>query len=60
MTGSRISVRRAFANQFKENIDMKTEDRVMEKGGEKGVYQIKIREILNLKGVSEQMKTLRQ
>ena len=30
-TGSRISVRRAFANQFRENIDVKTVDRVMEK-----------------------------
>ena len=31
LTGSRISVRRAFANQLRENIDMKTVDRVMEK-----------------------------
>ena len=31
LTGSRISVRRSFANQFRENIDVKTVNRVMEK-----------------------------
>ena len=36
LTLSRISVRRAFANQFRENIDVKTEDRVMEKWRRKG------------------------
>ena len=36
LTGSRISVRRAFANQFRKNIDVKTVDRVMEKWRRKG------------------------
>ena len=36
LTRSRISVRRAFANQFRENIDVKTVDRVMEKWRRKG------------------------
>ena len=36
LTVSRISVRRAFANQFRKNIDVKTEDRVMEKWRRKG------------------------
>ena len=36
LTVSRISVRRGFANQFRENIDVKTEDRVMEKWRRKG------------------------
>ena len=31
LTGSRISVRRAFANKFRENVDVKTVHRVMEK-----------------------------
>ena len=36
LTGSRISVRRAFANQFRGNIDVKTVDGVMEKWRRKG------------------------
>ena len=36
LTGSRISVRMAFANQFRENIDVKTVDRVMQKWIRKG------------------------
>ena len=36
LTGARISVRRAFANQFRENIDVKTVDRVMEMWRRKG------------------------
>ena len=36
LTGSRILVRRAFENQFRENIDVKTVDRVMEKWRRKG------------------------
>ena len=36
LTRSRISVRRAFANQFRENIVVKTVDRVMEKWRRKG------------------------
>ena len=35
LTGSRISVIRAFASQFRENIDVKTVDSVMEKRNEK-------------------------
>ena len=31
LTGSRISVRRAFANKFRENVDVRTVHRVMEK-----------------------------
>ena len=31
LTGSRISVRKAFANEFRENVDVKTVHRVMEK-----------------------------
>lgn len=36
LTGSRISVRRAFAIKFREYIDVKTVDRVMEKWRRKG------------------------
>ena len=36
LTGSRILVRRAIANQFRENIDVKTVDRVIEKWRRKG------------------------
>ena len=36
LTRSRILVRRAFENQFRENIDVKTVDRVMEKWRRKG------------------------
>ena len=36
LTGSLFSVRIAFANQFRENIDVKTVDRVMEKWRRKG------------------------
>ena len=38
LTGSRIPVRRAFANQFRENVDVKSVDRVVEKWRRKGVY----------------------
>ena len=37
LTGCRISVRRAFSSQFRENIDMKIVDRVMEKWRRKGI-----------------------
>ena len=53
LTGSRISVRKAFANQFRENIDVKTIDRVMEKWRRK-------RSILNQnKGNSEPKRSVR-
>ena len=53
LTGSRISVRWAFANQFKENIDVKTVDRVRKKWSRMG-------SILNqYKGNSEPKRSIR-
>ena len=37
-TGSRTLVKRAFEVTFRENIDLKTVDRVVKNGKAKGVY----------------------